>query len=200
MAEIYLAEPVDGVAGWREFRTARDKLFREHPQSALEPDDRERLDTLPFFEYDVQYRVQATLVPDADDGEVTIDTGGEDGILHYRRVARLGTPFGELTMFWLTGYAGGLFMPFRDLTSGSATYGAGRYLLDTIKGTFGRGVVLHADHAVVDFNYAYNPSCAYDWRYACPLAPRENWLTVPIRAGEQTYSGRSEPGSTGDLG
>ena len=190
VAEIYLSEPVDGLAGWRAFRKARDQLFREHTQSALEREHCDKLDTLPFFEYDSQFRVQATLTPVADDGELEIDTGGEDGILRYRRVARLGTRFGELTMFWLTGYAGGLFLPFPDSTSGSATYGGGRYLLDTIKGTFGRGFVLHGDRAIVDFNYAYNPSCAYNRQYACPLAPGENWLKVPIRAGEQTYARR----------
>ena len=104
-----------------------------------------------------------------------------------RRVARAETPFGALTIFWLTGYGGGLFLPFRDATSGTRTYGGGRYLLDTIKGTFDRGVRFDRDVAVLDFNYAYNPSCAYSPQYACPLAPRENWLSAPILAGELAF-------------
>jgi uncharacterized protein (DUF1684 family) len=90
----------------------------------------------------------------------------------------------RLSVFWMTGYAGGLFVPFRDATSGSDTYGAGRYLLDTLKG---------ADHGgnprdgtlILDFNMAFHPSCAYDPRWSCPLAPPENRLAVPITAGER---------------
>ena len=189
VAQMYLAEPTAGAAGWRAFRQARDQLFREHPQSALEPADRAALVTLPFFDYDDRYRIQATVVPARDDEELAIDTGGEDGVLRYRRIARLRTAVGQLTLFWLTGYGGGLFLPFRDQTAGAETYGGGRYLADTAKGTFGRGFVAHHERVVLDFNYAYNPSCAYSPRYACPLAPRENWLAVPIRAGEQAYVG-----------
>lgn len=187
VAEMYLAEPSLGASGWRAFRHARDRLFREHPQSALEPEDRAVLDTLPYFEYDEQYRVSANVTALDDDEEVAINTGGEDGVLRYRRIARLSTEFGELTMFWLTGYGGGLFLPFRDRTAGTETYGGGRYLVDTIKGTFGRGYVRNGDRVILDFNYAYNPSCAYNSRYACPLSPKENWLAVPVRAGERMY-------------
>jgi uncharacterized protein len=187
VAQMYLAEPISGPAGWLAFREARDRLFREHPQSALEPEDRTTLDTLPFFEYDDRYRVPTTVASVVGGEDLAIETAGEDGVLRYRRLARLGTPFGKLTIFWLTGYGGGLFLPFRDATAGTETYGGGRYLVDTIKGTFGRGFVLNGDEAILDFNYAYNPSCAYNSRYACPLAPPENWLAVPIRAGEQVY-------------
>jgi uncharacterized protein (DUF1684 family) len=69
---------------------------------------------------------------------------------------------------------------FRDALSGKETYGAGRYL-DVPPP--------HDGHVVVDFNYAYNPSCVYNPKYSCPLPPRENWLQAPIRAGEKNYSG-----------
>jgi uncharacterized protein len=188
VAQLYLAGPTGGRAGWLAFRRARDELFRSHPQSALEPEDRSELDTLPFFEYDERFRVEVPIVPVAGEQEgLSIDTGGADGVLRYRRIARLDTPFGRLTLFWLTGYGGGLFLPFRDATSGTQTYGGGRYLVDTIKGTYERGFVVAGDRAVLDFNYAYNPSCAYSSRYACPLAPTENWLTAPVRAGELSY-------------
>ena len=189
VAEMYIGVPTGGVAGWHAFRQARDRLFREHPQSALEPRDRAALDTLPYFDYDERYRVSADVAPVTETDELAVDTGGEDGVLRYRRVARLSTELGDLTMFWLTGYGGGLFLPFRDSTSGTETYGGGRYLVDTIKGTFGRAYSREGGRAVLDFNYAYNPSCAYNSRFACPLAPRENWLTVPIRAGERRYAG-----------
>jgi uncharacterized protein len=184
VAEMYLAEPASGIEGWRAFRRARDRLFREHPQSALVEADRRRITALPFFDYDERFRVPATIVPLDGAEEVTIDTGGEDGVLRYKRIAHLETPLGRLTLFWLIGYGGGLFLPFRDPTAPAQTYGGGRYLVDTIKGTFGRGLVRDGDTALLDFNYAYNPSCAYDPRWACPLAPRENWLDTPVRAGE----------------
>ena len=87
----------------------------------------------------------------------------------------------------MLGYGGGLFLPFRDATSGHETYGGGRYLTDTIKGTHGRGLVLRATGVTLDFNYAYNPSCAYSSQFLCPLSPRENTLSAPVRAGEMSY-------------
>lgn len=94
-----------------------------------------------------------------------------------------------MTVFSLVGYGGGLFLPFRDATSSKETYGGGRYLFDTVKNTDGLALELTAGSPdiAIDFNFAYNPSCAYDARWACPLAPRENWLPVPVRAGEKVF-------------
>ncbi|HEY7941577.1 MAG TPA: DUF1684 domain-containing protein, partial [Candidatus Limnocylindrales bacterium] len=89
----------------------------------------------------------------------------------------------QLAVFWLEGYGGGLFVPFRDATSGVETYGAGRYLLDTIKGA-DHGGNASTGELVLDFNMAYHPSCAYDPRWSCPLAPPENRLVVAVPAGE----------------
>ena len=86
-----------------------------------------------------------------------------------------------MEVYWLTAYAGGLFLPFKDETSGSTTYGAGRYLLDTVKGA---DLGSSEGHLVFDFNFAYNPSCSYDDRWACPLAPRANHLPVEVQAGD----------------
>jgi hypothetical protein len=91
-----------------------------------------------------------------------------------------------LQLLWLDDYAGGLLLTCRDRTSGTETYGAGRYLLDTAKGA---DLGDAPGGIVVDFNFAYQPSCSYDPRWNCPLAPRENWLTFPIRAGERLRSG-----------
>ena len=71
-----------------------------------------------------------------------------------------------------------IFIPFRDATSGAESYGAARYIDLEVE---------HDDRYAVDFNYAYNPYCAYSDSYICPLPPRENWLTVAIRAGEKMY-------------
>jgi uncharacterized protein len=201
VALLYLTGPTEGEAGAAAFRRGRDELFRDHPQSALDSRQRARFGGLPWFPYDPAARVTAELRPPGDDRELVVDTGGEDGQVHYRRVGRLATPFGDLTLFWTLGYGGGLFLPFRDATAGRETYGAGRYLTDTIKGTWGRGLihrgttlavprtppVHHGATVVLDFNYAYNPSCAYNARWACPLAPPENHLEAPVRAGERAF-------------
>jgi hypothetical protein len=111
---------------------------------------------------------------------------GDDGEVRLSPVARtcgLASRLGnELTLYWIDGYGGGLFLPFRDATSGHATFGGGRYLLDTIKGAdLGQAP---DGRVILDFNFAYNPSCAYADRWICPLAPAENRLSHPIRAGE----------------
>jgi uncharacterized protein (DUF1684 family) len=101
-------------------------------------------------------------------------------------VVRLSGPLaGEtLSVFWMEGYAGGLFLPFRDATSGSETYGAGRYLLDSAKGADLGGDPASGD-IWLDFNLAYHPSCAYDARWNCPLAPPDSTLAAAVRVGER---------------
>ena len=92
----------------------------------------------------------------------------------------------RLAVYWLADYAGGIFIPFRDATSGDESYGAGRYLWDSAKGA---DLGSEADLLTLDFNYAYHPSCVQDPRWSCPLAPQENWLPVPVRAGERLPEG-----------
>ncbi|MGH7764040.1 MAG: DUF1684 domain-containing protein [Candidatus Dormibacteraceae bacterium] len=174
------------------FRRSRDELFRTHSQSPVEPDERPAFVGLKYFANDPAYRVPAVFEP-ADGTELVIDTGGEDGVLRYRRAGllqfRLGGEPCRLTVLSLIQYAGGLFVPFRDATAGHETYGGGRYLFDTAKDTDGRVLEITpgSPDVMIDFNYAYNASCAYSPRWACPLAPRENHLTVAVRAGEKTY-------------
>lgn len=189
VGDLYRIEGADAVGG---FRKGRDELFRTHPQSPIEPEEKGSFEGLHYFEPDSAYRVHANLEP-GDASELVIETGGDDGAVRYRRAGVLVFEVGgqpcRLTVFSLVQYAGGLFVPFRDTTSGHETYGGGRYLFDTAKDT--DGLVLEIEpgspDVVLDFNYAYNASCAYSPRWACPLAPPENHLEVAIRAGELSY-------------
>ena len=192
VAELYLECAGEGAEAVAEFRRRRDRLFAEHPSSALTAEQREGFDGLPYFPHDPDARLRCELLEPRDGGELEIDSGGEDGVVRYSRIGRLETPWGGLTLFWTEGYGGNLFLPFRDATAPEETYGAGRYLTDAIKGTFGGGLEAPPPGAetptvTLDFNYAYNPSCAYDSRWACPLAPPENRLEQPIRAGELRF-------------
>lgn len=184
---------IGGANAVEEFRTRRDALFKTHPQSPIEPQEREAFAHLAYFDYDIAYRVPARFEPGPGD-ELVIDTGGGDGAITFRRAARLvfelnGEPC-ALTVLSLRQYAGGLFLPFKDATSGHETYGGGRYLFDTAKNTDGRVLeLMHGTPEVtIDLNYAYNPSCVYSARWACPLAPPENTLRLPVRAGERMYT------------
>jgi uncharacterized protein len=190
VGDLYRFSGPDALA---RFRRGRDELFRSHPQSPLSEEARLRFNGLRYFDPDPVYRIPVQIDP-ADEGDaLEIDTGGEDGVITYRRAGwlrfRVGGEQCRLTVFSLVGYGGGLFLPFRDATSGQETYGGGRYLFDTVKNTDGMALELTAGSpdVTIDFNFAYNPSCVYDARWACPLAPRENWLPVPVRAGEKMF-------------
>jgi uncharacterized protein len=180
----------DSKAGWWRWRETRDRLFREHPQSPLERAQRASFRGLAYGDYDPRFRFAVALQPMADPVTVRFDAGS-DGRLTLTSFARtdgLESSLGaELLIFWIEGYAGSVFLPFADATSGRASYGAGRYLLDTLK-----GADLGSDaegRCILDFNFAYNPSCAYSPRWACPLAPAENALAVAIEAGERKFGG-----------
>ncbi len=185
---------LDAAVRWERFREERDRLFAEHPQSPLSEEEKDSFTGLDYYEYDPALRYALPVEYDVESGTIEIELQ-EDGLIRLQRFGRVRLPVvgGEhsLSLFWVSGYGGGVFLPFRDATSGSETYGGGRYLLDTIK---------YADlgsedgRLVLDFNYAYNPSCAYNPRWHCPLSPPENTLPVEIRAGERSYTG---PGAAG---
>ena len=184
--ELYAAirAAADPRVAWRRWRNERDALFARHPATPLPADVREAFDGLPLYDYDPAARVLADTEPAP---EHTIALTGSDGAAFgARRFATARFTLGEadlgLDVYWLEGYAGGLFLPFADATSGETTYGAGRYLLDTVKGA---DLGTHDGRLVLDFNFAYNPSCSYDPRWSCPLAPPGNRLAVAITAGEQ---------------
>ncbi|MGZ3641161.1 MAG: DUF1684 domain-containing protein, partial [Candidatus Limnocylindrales bacterium] len=200
------ASAVDAAGATAAFRAAKDELFRTHPQSPLPPDERASFRGLRYWAYDPAWRMTVQL----DDGDAAAEApAGEPAVsplalsplatpialpnsgaqtVAFRRIGSvaLGGPLeGErLGVFWIEGYGGGLFLPFRDATSGAETYGAGRYLLDTIKSADHGGDAARGE-LVLDFNMAFHPSCAYDPRWSCPLAPPENRLFPPARVGER---------------
>ena len=161
-----------------EHRQAKDEYFRTSHQSPLEHEDRDDFEGLDYFEPRADLVFAVPLEP-ADNAEIRIPTSDQREKV-YRRVGKVsfdvvGSPV-ELTVYD-TGHPG-LFLPFRDATSGKSTYGAGRYL----------DIEPNDDGTLtIDFNYAYNPSCVYSDGYSCPLPPPENWLKVPIEAGERMF-------------
>jgi len=167
------------------FRTARDRLFREHPDSPIPEERRSDWAGTRWYGYDPAWRFVAAVVPDRTRHEFTIDLA-TDGILRCARIgdARFVRDGAEasLAIYWLEGYGGGVWLPFLDATSGNQTYGGGRYLYDTIKGA---DLGVGDSSIVLDFNFAYNPSCAYDERWSCPLSPPENRLPFAVTAGEK---------------
>jgi uncharacterized protein (DUF1684 family) len=185
VAELYAdvraaADPAAGHALWR---ARRDALFRDHPQSPLEADDPLRQTGLPFWPYNPALRFTVKLLP-APEQHLTIPTS-TDGDIGMDRIGRieLPDPLGfPLDVWWLQQYGGGLFVPLRDGTAAKETYGAGRYLLDTAKGADLGGT---EEAIVVDLNFAYHPSCRYNYRWECPLAQEGNRTDVRVAAGER---------------
>ena len=205
MAELYADVRAFATEGpeiaWQHWLETRERLYRTHPQSPVPMADRPTF-RVRHWAYDPALRFELPLEADArapsaadwsgstlaePPAPITLPNSGAK-VLAFRRIGRLTVPFSSgaqsLSLFWMDGYAGGLFLPFRDDTNGTETYGAGRYVLDSAKsadlgGDPGQGML------VVDFNFAYQPSCAFDPAWACPLAPPENRLDVPIRAGER---------------
>lgn len=182
--------PDDPKASLELFRTSRDDLFRHHPASPIPVADRARFEGVSYFDYrhDLNLVGKIVLVDGQPAQEIQL---GDDGTLRIRRIADTHFTYEgaswSLPLYWLEGYAGGIFVPFGDATNGEATYGAGRYLFDTRKGA---NLGLSDGEIVLDFNFAYNPSCAYDPRWTCPLAPPASILSIAIPAGERS------PGAT----
>ncbi|AMM33127.1 hypothetical protein SA2016_2458 [Sinomonas atrocyanea] len=178
--------PREGHELWRR---GRDALFAAHPASPLPPRDRARFRGLPVAPYDPAYRFDVPLTDEGAGQERRVATG-TDGVVVFVRLGTFELPgLGRLAAWEHAGYGGGIFVPFRDGTAGrpgpGGSYGAGRYLLDSIKGAF---LGTRSDAAgvryILDFNFAYNPSCAYDEAWACPLPGPENRLSVDVSAGE----------------
>lgn len=186
-ASVRQASTADPLNAWLTFRSCRDDLFKTHAQSPLDAQQQATFTGLLYFDYDPAFRLIGSVNPavPAETSHVRLETDGE---FRYTRIAQvcfvLRGAEHTLSLYWIEGYGGGLFLPFGDASNGRATYGAGRYLYDTIKGA---DLGAATDHLILDFNFAYNPSCAYNPRWVCPLAPYENRLPVPIEAGEMAF-------------
>ncbi len=172
----------DPAEAWSYWRALREDLFLMHPQSPLPADRRDRGPA--YFDYDPGARVSGRVEP-ADETSIALPASSGEPMTATRfaqvRFTLAGQP-AELPLFWLSGYAGGLFLAFRDATSGTTTYGGGRYLLDSAKGADLGG---SADTLVLDFNFAYQPSCSYSPEWACPLPVPGATLSFSVEAGEK---------------
>jgi uncharacterized protein len=182
----------DAATVLQRFRQSKDELFAKHAQSALDQEQKQKFQGLRYFPYNPAMCVMADIEKDVEPLQVFVATNAQETMI-MTTVARLHfTLEGAevvLSLYWLNIYGGGLFLPFRDTTSPSQSYGGGRYLFDTIKGSDFLPIPGSSgdERILLDFNYAYNPSCAYNDRWVCPLAPIENRLKVPVRAGEMKF-------------
>ncbi|GAA4016607.1 DUF1684 domain-containing protein [Deinococcus rubellus] len=181
---LHAAEPQAAHAHWQQ---VRNRLFAHHPQTPLTPEARADFRALPVWPYDPAYAFTAAVQTDLPPERFVARTSaGHD--MPLSRVGRVQLDngiqaLGTLDMYWIDVYGGGLFVPFRDAGSGQTSYGGGRYLLDTVKGADLGG--LEDGRLVLDFNFAYHPSCFYDPQWSCPLAPPQNMLGAEVRAGER---------------
>jgi uncharacterized protein len=200
-AEVRSTAATDPEAAWNRWRSVRESLYRDHPQSPVPAGQREAF-RARHWPYEPALRFEVPVVADkpaakaASEEPVSgfggfgylllpVSTGGEQS---FTRIGFIDVPFPgsprRLGLYWMAGYAGGLFLPFRDGTNGVETYGAGRYLLDAAKSADLGGDMVRRT-LVLDFNFAFQPSCSFDPRWSCPLSPPENRLDIRIEAGER---------------
>jgi uncharacterized protein (DUF1684 family) len=206
-ADVRRIAATDPAAALDHWRATRERLYREHPQSPV-PADRRATFRARHFDHDPALRFELAVEPlaastmaggpapfggaidfEATPAGLAIDLPvSAGGAMAFRRFGAVTIPLPggprRLELYWMEGYAGGLVLPFRDATNGTDTYGAGRYLLDAAKSA-DLGGDRAAGTLILDFNFAYQPSCAFDPKWACPLAPPSNRLDLPIRAGER---------------
>jgi uncharacterized protein (DUF1684 family) len=190
IAELYagVRASSDRHGAWIGWREARRALFREHPQSPVPATKRGAYSGPYVYDYNPAWRALASVEPAAPMRfELPTSNSAPMSFTRFAR-ARFTYLAAELSLdlYLLESYGGGLFVPFADATSGGETYGAGRYLLDTIKGA---DLGQEDGRLVLDFNFAYQPSCSYDPRWTCPLAPPANRLALAIASGERVAAG-----------
>ena len=186
-AEVRRLRAIEPQAAHAHWQQVRNELFAHHPQTPLTPEARADFAALPVWPYDPAYAFAAAVQTDLPPENFVVQTSaGHDMPLSRVGRVQLGNgvqALGTLDLYWIDVYGGGLFVPFRDAGSGQMSYGGGRYLLDTVKGAdLGS---LKDGRLVLDFNFAYHPSCFYDPQWSCPLAPPQNVLAAEVRAGER---------------
>jgi uncharacterized protein (DUF1684 family) len=166
-------------------RSEKDRFFAGHRQSPIPPEDRAEFRGLAYYPADPNYRFEVELLEHEEKEFVRMayTKGEEQDFIRWAEFRlRIGGEDCVLQAYKSEAEKGQLFIPFRDATSGRETYGAGRYLdLDPARNRAADG------KWILDFNRAYNPWCVYTEDYTCPVVPEENWLSVPVRAGEKDY-------------
>jgi len=180
----------DAASAHADWRAGRDEMFATHPASPLLSEDLREFNGLPISEYDPAWRFEASIVPGtglpSEGRRMNVETG-TDGVVPFDLLGTVTIDqVGTLDVWRLASYGGGIFIPVKDALSrvSGGTYGGGRYLIDTVKGAdLGPGST--PESLVLDFNFAYNPSCAYDPAWACPLAQAGNTLAGEIPVGER---------------
>ncbi|WP_416416972.1 DUF1684 domain-containing protein [Paenarthrobacter aromaticivorans] len=182
--QLAATDPFDAHNYWRQ---ERDRMFATHPASALTAEMKASFSGLRTADYDPAFRMYVPLSPEGTGQEMNVETG-TDGVVPFVRIGTFELPgLGSLAVWRLRSYGGGIFVPLRDATAGKegGSYGAGRYLLDTVKGAY-HGVrrIDEQEEFIVDLNFAYNPSCAYNEAWACPLAGPANRLAAEVPVGE----------------
>lgn len=175
-------EAANPTSGWENWCEQRNALLATHSQSALPSGEQ-----IPYAPYDPALRFEVAIETDVAPVHLDIPTA-TDGVVPFDRIGLVALPgLGNLDLWWLGSYGGGVFIPMKDATAAHSTYGAGRYVWDTVKGadhggdvdpTTGKGTL------VLDLNLAYHPSCAYNPAWVCPLATTGNVLSAPVMAGE----------------
>lgn len=159
-----------------EFRRRKDAWFRE-PDSPLTDGQRKGFSGLRYFSKNPALRFALPLNTDTPHEPVTMQTS-TGALREYTRAGTMTAAIGsEPVTFAVYRDVNGFFLPFRDGTCGAESYGAGRYLEPEE----------HEGKLMIDFNMAYNPYCAYNERYSCPIPPKENWTSVRIEAGEKRF-------------
>ncbi len=165
-----------------DFRAAKDDSFRSDHHSPLTEEQRAKFTGLVYYDEDPNFAYVLDPEPFAEQEAVELQTSTGDTAsqVHWAKVRFLVMgEEAELTLF-RSPDSGEIFLPFQDANAGGETYGAGRYM-EAQEHSSGK--------LLVDFNYAYNPYCAYNESWSCPIPPFENRLSVAIRAGEKTFPG-----------
>ena len=161
-----------------DFREEKDAFFQRHPQSPLTSDQKRGFTGLNYFPENDALRLEVTVDPlnDQQPMQMQTSTGGVQSYIRYGRFRfQVEGQEAELTIYQ---NENGFFLPFVDSLAGKETYPAGRYL---------EPEPLPDNHFFVDFNLAYNPYCAYNEMWSCPITPPENRLKIPIHAGEKLF-------------
>ena len=175
-ADVRATSATDPEGAFARFRAGRDDLFTHHPDSPVAGPS-----TLRYWPHRPDLRFVVEVDTTVEPRVLPVERSDGD-IVPFTRFGRVNLPIGDLDVYWLESYGGGVFLPFRDATCGDTSYGGGRYLLDTVKGADLGG---DDGRLVVDFNYAYHPSCFHSDAWACPLAPPGNRLPGLVEAGER---------------